>query len=201
MLVEGRVTDLQGKPITGALLDVWQANEEGFYDVQQKGIQPDMNLRGIFTPTPTAPIPSARPSRKYYPIPDDGPVGKMLAALGRHSFRPAHIHFIVGAEGFHPITTHYFVPGDPYLESDAVFGVKESLIVEFRKWTIPPRSPDEASTDRIGRPSAISSWQGVKIERGRRVSRLPSLQAAIRPPPQRRGAAEAAQKMMPWVIR
>ena len=135
MLVKGRVTDLQGQPIAGALLDVWQANEDGFYDVQQKGIQPDMNLRGIFTTDAdgTYSFRSAKP--KYYPIPDDGPVGKMLAALGRHSFRPAHVHFIVGAEDFHPITTHYFVPGDPYLESDAVFGVKESLIVEFREVT------------------------------------------------------------------
>ena len=135
MLVKGRVTDLQGKPIAGALLDVWQANEDGFYDVQQKGIQPDMNLRGIFTTDAdgTYSFRSAKP--KYYPIPDDGPVGKMLSALGRHSFRPAHVHFIVGAEGFHPITTHYFVPGDPYLESDAVFGVKESLIVEFAATT------------------------------------------------------------------
>jgi protocatechuate 3,4-dioxygenase beta subunit len=72
---------------------------------------------------------SAKPS--FYPIPDDGTVGKMLKALGRHPYRPAHVHFIVGAKGFAPITTHYFVPGDPYLESDAVFGVKESLIVDF----------------------------------------------------------------------
>lgn len=131
MVVTGQITDTEGKPIAGALLDVWQANDEGFYDVQQKGIQPDMNLRGMFTTDADGRywFRSAKP--KFYPIPDDGPVGKMLAALGRHPYRPAHIHFIVGAKGFSPITTHCFVPGDPYLASDAVFGVKESLIVDF----------------------------------------------------------------------
>jgi catechol 1,2-dioxygenase len=131
MVVTGRVTDTKGKPIKGATLDVWQANEDGFYDVQQKGIQPDMNLRGIFTTDADGRywFRSAKP--RFYPIPDDGTVGKMLKALGRHSYRPAHLHFILGAKGYQPITTHYFVPGDPYLESDAVFGVKESLIVDF----------------------------------------------------------------------
>ena len=131
MVVSGRVTDTDGEPIAGATLDVWQANEDGFYDVQQKGIQPDMNLRGIFTTDADGRywFRSAKP--KFYPIPDDGTVGKMLQALGRHAYRPAHVHFIVAAAGYAPITTHYFVPGDPYLESDAVFGVKESLIVEF----------------------------------------------------------------------
>jgi protocatechuate 3,4-dioxygenase beta subunit len=135
MVVTGRVTNTKGKPIAGALLDVWQANEDGFYDVQQKGIQPDMNLRGIFTTDSDGRywFRSAKP--RFYPIPDDGPVGKMLKALGRHPFRPAHIHFIVGAKGYAPITTHYFPPDDPYLTSDAVFGVKESLIVEFKRNT------------------------------------------------------------------
>ena len=133
MVVTGRVTDTAGKPIAGALLDVWQANDDGFYDVQQKGIQPDMNLRGLFTTDADGRywFRSAKPN--YYPIPDDGPVGKMLKALGRHPYRPAHVHFIVGAKGFAPITTHYFVSGDPYLETDAVFGVKESLIVDFTR--------------------------------------------------------------------
>ncbi|MGD9915512.1 MAG: intradiol ring-cleavage dioxygenase [Rhizobiaceae bacterium] len=131
MLVRGRVTDTKGKPIKGAMLDVWQANDDGFYDVQQKGIQPDMNLRGIFTTDADGEYSFRSAKPQFYPIPDDGTVGKMLKALGRHPFRPAHVHFIVGAKGYSPITTHYFVPGDPYLESDAVFGVKESLIVDF----------------------------------------------------------------------
>jgi protocatechuate 3,4-dioxygenase beta subunit len=131
LVVRGRVTDTDGKPIAGALLDVWQANEDGFYDVQQKGVQPDMNLRGVFTTDDDGRYWFRSVKPRYYPIPDDGTVGNMLKALGRHPFRPAHIHFIVGAAGYQPITTHVFTPDDPYLGSDAVFGVKESLIVEF----------------------------------------------------------------------
>jgi catechol 1,2-dioxygenase len=132
LLVTGRVTDTAGRPIAGALLDVWQANDEGFYDVQQKGVQPDMNLRGIFTSDADGRywFRSAKP--RYYPIPDDGPVGQLLKALGRHPYRPAHLHFIVGAEGFQPIVTHIFTPDCPYLHSDAVFGVKQSLVADFK---------------------------------------------------------------------
>jgi protocatechuate 3,4-dioxygenase beta subunit len=131
LLVAGRVTDTAGNPVAGALLDVWQANDEGFYDVQQKGVQPEMNLRGIFKTDADGRYWFRSVKPKYYPIPDDGPVGKLLTAMGRHPFRPAHIHFIVGADGYQPITTHIFTPDCPYLHSDAVFGVKADLIVEF----------------------------------------------------------------------
>ena len=131
-LVTGTVRDTEGRPIAGALLDVWQANEDGFYDVQQKGVQPDMNLRGVFTTNEEGRFwfRSAKP--RYYPIPNDGPVGQLLERLGRHPYRPAHLHFIVGAQGFRPITTHIFTPDCPYLHSDAVFGVKESLVADFQ---------------------------------------------------------------------
>ena len=131
MVVTGRVTDTEGRPIAGALLDVWAANDEGFYDVQQKGVQPDMNLRGIFTADQDGRYWFRSVKPRFYPIPDDGTVGQLLKALGRHPNRPAHIHYIVGAKGYDPITTHIFVPDDPYLHSDAVFGVKESLVVDF----------------------------------------------------------------------
>ncbi|MBO9134680.1 intradiol ring-cleavage dioxygenase [Rhizobium sp. B230/85] len=142
LLVQGRVTDTDGKPIAGAMLDVWQANDEGFYDVQQKGLQPEMNLRGIFKTDADGSywFKSVRP--KFYPIPDDGPVGKLLGQMGRHPFRPAHIHFIVGAAGFEPITTHIFTPDCPYLHSDAVFGVKEDLIADFGKLDDPKRAAE-----------------------------------------------------------
>ena len=132
LLVTGTVKDTDGRPIAGALLDVWQANEDGFYDVQQKGVQPDMNLRGEFTTDAEGRFwfRSAKP--RYYPIPNDGPVGQLLEALGRHPNRPAHIHFIVGAEGFEPITTHLFTRDCPYLHIDAVFGVKQGLVADFR---------------------------------------------------------------------
>ncbi|MEM7461567.1 MAG: intradiol ring-cleavage dioxygenase [Pseudomonadota bacterium] len=139
MVVRGRITDIDGNPVEGAKIDVWQANDEGFYDVQQKGIQPDFNLRGVFHTGAdgTYWFRAVRP--KHYSIPDDGPVGELLYALGRHPYRPAHLHFIVSKDGYDEVTTHIFDPDDPYIHSDSVFGVKESLIAEFK----PVDQPDK----------------------------------------------------------
>lgn len=127
-LFQGKVTDRNGQPIENATIDVWCDNADGFYDVQQPDIQPKFNNRGIFT-TGADGAYSFRGIRPVaYPIPDDGPVGQMLAALGRHPNRPAHMHFIVTAPGYERIITHTFVDGDEWLTSDAVFGVKASLI-------------------------------------------------------------------------
>lgn len=144
LLVTGRVTDTDGKPIAGAMLDVWQANDEGFYDVQQKGVQPDMNLRGVFTTDADGRYWFRSVKPRYYPIPDDGPVGQLLGHMGRHPYRPAHIHFIVGADGYESITTHIFTPDCPYLETDAVFGVKADLIADFET------RDDPIEADRLG---------------------------------------------------
>jgi len=132
-LFEGRVVDLDGKPIEGATIDVWSDNAEGYYDVQQPDIQPKWNNRGIFVAGAdgTYSFRGIRPVS--YPIPDDGPVGQMLKALGRHPNRPAHMHFIVTAPGYETIVTHTFVEGDEWLTSDAVFGVKASLIAAIQK--------------------------------------------------------------------
>ncbi|MEU9880932.1 dioxygenase [Streptomyces phaeochromogenes] len=130
-LVTGRVTGPDGEPVPGALVDVWQANEDGFYDVQQPGVQPENNLRGLFTAADDGRFWFRSVVPRYYPIPDDGPVGELLAATRRHPYRPAHLHFIVAAGGYAPVTTHLFVDDSPYLDSDAVFGVKESLVREF----------------------------------------------------------------------
>ena len=132
-LFEGRVLDLDGKPIENALVSVWSDNEDGFYDVQQPDIQPAFNNRGIFRTGPDGRYAFRGIKPVSYPIPDDGPVGKMLAALGRHPWRPAHMHFMLTAPGYRRVITHTFVAGDPYLVSDAVFGVKGSLIVPFEK--------------------------------------------------------------------
>ncbi len=115
VVVRGKVLDQDGKPIAGARLEVWQANADGFYDVQQKGVQPDNNLRAIFTTDANGEFwfRSAKPL--YYPIPGDGPVGEMLKALGRNIHRPAHLHFLVSAPGFDTIVTHIFTPDCPYL--------------------------------------------------------------------------------------
>jgi catechol 1,2-dioxygenase len=133
MVVEGRVTDIEGNPIPNAKLEVWQTNDDGFYDVQQKGIQPDSNLRGVFTSDAEGRYWFKSVKPRHYPIPSDGPVGKLLAAMGRHPNRAAHLHFIVTAPGFDPVITHIFTPDCPYLPEDAVFGVKRELIAEFNK--------------------------------------------------------------------
>lgn len=131
MLVHGRIRDLDGNPLGGVAIDVWQANDEGFYDVQQKGIQPDFNLRGKFTTGADGRYWFKAVKPRFYPIPDDGPVGQLLKKLGRHPNRPAHFHYIISKDGYDPLTTHIFDPDDPYIDSDAVFGVKESLMAKF----------------------------------------------------------------------
>lgn len=132
-LFEGRVLDLAGNPIEGAVLDVWSDNADGFYDVQQPGVQPEWNNRGVFRTGQDGRYWFRGIKPVSYPIPNDGPVGRMLERVERHPWRPAHMHFLVHAAGFDSVTTHIFVAGDVYLESDAVFGVKESLIVPFTR--------------------------------------------------------------------
>ena len=154
MVVAGRVLDTDGNPIAGALLDVWQTNEDGFYDVQQKDVQPDWNLRGVFQTDAEGRYWFRSVKPRYYPIPDDGPVGKLLAALGRHPNRAAHVHFIVSAPGFDPVITHIFEPNCPYLAEDAVFGVKDSLVAEFAL----ERDPAAARAMGFDRPFWKVDW-------------------------------------------
>jgi len=129
-VVMGQVFSTDGTPVAHALLDVWEAAENGVYE-QLDSEQPEMNLRGKFRTDPQGRYCFVGIKPVAYAIPDDGPVGQLLRALGRHPFRPAHIHVRVSAQGFAPVTTHLFVKGDPYLYSDAVFGTKDSLIVDF----------------------------------------------------------------------
>jgi protocatechuate 3,4-dioxygenase beta subunit len=141
-LVSGRVTGPEGEALAGATVDVWQANEDGFYDVQQPDVQPPGNLRGLFRADGQGRYWFRSVVPRWYPIPDDGPVGQLLAATGRHPNRPAHLHFIVGAPGYRPVTTHVFVAGSPYLDSDAVFGVKDSLVREVPEVDDPERAAE-----------------------------------------------------------
>lgn len=136
----GRVLDVDGNPIPGALLDIWSGDGEGNYDMQMPGdvgmkargrIRTDAQGRYAFR--------SIRP--EYYPVPTDGPVGVMLRKMGRHPMRPGHIHMIVSAPGYEAVTTHLFAAGSKYLDSDAVFGVKESLITPFHRHP-PDRMPN-----------------------------------------------------------
>ncbi len=128
----GRVTDTAGRPVANCRIDVWSGDHEGFYDLQ-KGADAPMQLRATLHTNQDGYYSfwSIRPS--YYPVPDDGPVGKMLRLMGRHPNRPGHMHTWLRAEGHEPLITHLFVSDSPYIESDAVFGVRESLIVDFRK--------------------------------------------------------------------
>jgi len=129
-LVTGTVRDQQGRPVGGAQLDVWQAGADGFYD-SQKGNA--MNLRGIFRADARGRFHFTCVRPLHYPVPHDGPVGRMLTATGRHPMRPPHLHFWITAKGYKPLITHLFVRGGKYLDSDAVFGVKPELIVDFKK--------------------------------------------------------------------
>ncbi|MEM9773937.1 MAG: intradiol ring-cleavage dioxygenase [Chloroflexota bacterium] len=131
MVVRGRVLSEDGTPLAGAKLDVWQAADDGFYDVQPESGQDLGNLRGVFTADENGEFWYRAIAPLYYPVPTDGPVGQLLTATGRHPMRPAHIHFWIVAEGHEALITHIFRDGDEYLDSDAVFGVKESLIVDF----------------------------------------------------------------------
>jgi len=132
-LFEGKVIDLHGNPVAGACVDVWSDNADGFYDVQQPGIQPKWNNRGRFFTGADGSYRFRGIKPTSYPIPDDGPVGKMLGLMGRHPYRPAHMHFLVTAPGFQKVVTHTFVGDDAYLGSDAVFGVKATLVAPFER--------------------------------------------------------------------
>jgi len=146
-VVSGRVLSADGTPLPGAVLDVWQADDQGFYDVQQPDVQPAGNGRGLFTADAEGRFWFRTCVPAPYPIPTDGPVGDLLDATGRHPYRPAHIHFIVGAEGHTPVTTHLFVEGSPYLEDDTVFGVKQSLVRPVRQ------EDDEETATSLGLPN------------------------------------------------
>jgi hydroxyquinol 1,2-dioxygenase len=130
-VVTGRVLDPDGTPLAGAQVDVWQADADGFYDVQRPESQPLGNGRGLFTADDDGRVWFRTHVPSYYPIPTDGPVGDLLRLTGRHPYRPAHIHFIVRAAGHVPLTTHLFVADSPYIDSDAVFAVNRQLVHDF----------------------------------------------------------------------
>lgn len=126
LLVEGSVRRLDGTPVADAIVDTWHSDDEGFYDVQRPGAA--LSMRARFRTDAAGRFRFRTIVPKFYPIPDDGPVGKMLRAQGRHPYRPAHVHFMIAAPGFDTLATHVFIAGDAYLDSDAVFGVKDALI-------------------------------------------------------------------------
>lgn len=128
--VRGTVRDIDGKPVPHARMEVWQADADGFYDVQYPGLD-EHRARATLYSGPDGEFHFRSIVAEAYPIPHDGPVGHMLDALGRHPWRPAHLHFMLKAEGYETLITHVFRRDDQYLDSDAVFGVRSSLIADW----------------------------------------------------------------------
>lgn len=142
----GKVTDTAGKPIANCCVDVWSGDGEGVYDMQKDG-DAGMQLRARFHTDAKGEYRFWSIKPTFYPVPDDGPVGEMLRAMGRHPNRPGHIHMKVYADGYAPLTTHLFAADSPYLDSDAVFGVRDSLIVHYEKHA-PGKAPDGRALDK-----------------------------------------------------
>ncbi|MGM5028033.1 intradiol ring-cleavage dioxygenase [Tardiphaga sp. 862_B3_N4_1] len=133
MIVTGSVSMPDGKPIANATIDVWHSDDDGYYDVQQLDKIGDLAMRARFHADAEGRFRFWSIKPAAYPIPHDGPVGDMLTAQGRHPWRPAHVHFMISAPDFEQLVTHVFVAGDKYLDSDVVFGVKDTLIREFAR--------------------------------------------------------------------
>ena len=130
--VRGSVRGLGGEPVAGAHLDVWQSDEDGLYDVQHAGID-RAQARGVLVADAEGRYHFRSILAMPYAIPHDGPVGDLLKAASRHPWRPAHLHFMIKAPGYETLITHVFRSDDPYLDSDAVFGVRQSLIAEWKE--------------------------------------------------------------------
>lgn len=142
LYVDALFTSAGGDPLPGAVVDVWQSDSDGYYDVQRSDLE-TAALRGRLVADERGSVRFWSITPTAYPIPYDGPVGDLLTATKRHPWRPAHLHFQVAAPGYETLVTHVFVGGDPYLDSDAVFGVKTSLIHPY-----PVQPPGEAPSGR-----------------------------------------------------
>jgi catechol 1,2-dioxygenase len=129
-VMHGRVLDAHGAPVADALIEVWETASNGMYEGQDPD-QPESNLRGRLRTRANGEYGFVTIKPTSYPIPTDGPAGAMLTATGRHPMRPAHVHFLITAPGYGTLTTALFAAGDPFVGSDAVFGVKPSLVVDF----------------------------------------------------------------------
>ncbi len=131
LVAEVEVVDLAGAPVAGAEVDIWEADADGLYDVQRPELGAQRRARAVMQTDARGRLRFRALAPTPYPVPTDGPVGRMLLATGRHPWRPAHLHFRIRAPGFAPLTTHLFRDPDPYLDSDVVFGVRSSLVAGF----------------------------------------------------------------------
>ena len=142
--VHGHVRALDGTPVAGAEIQVWQADADGYYDVQYANLD-QHRARGTLFSGADGGFHFRSILAEAYPIPHDGPVGQMLERLGRHPWRPAHLHFMISAPGYERLVTHVFRDGDKYLDSDAVFGVRSSLIADWVRHAAGP-TPDGSTS-------------------------------------------------------
>lgn len=146
LLVHGHISDAGGRPIEGAEFDVWQASDDGFYDIQREDPR-EIDLRGHFRTGRDGCYEFYTERPGGYPIPNDGPVGKMLAALGRHPNRPAHIHFLIKAEGYENLATALYLSDSPYIGDDAVFGDDGALAVSVSPPATATKGPPSIAYD------------------------------------------------------
>ncbi|MFI6409214.1 dioxygenase [Streptomyces sp. NPDC050548] len=160
-LVTGTVTGPDGEPVPGASVDVWHADGDGFYDVLRPDLMPRNSMRGVFTTDDDGEFWFRSVVPGGYPIPDDGPVGELLRATGRHRYRPAHMHFEVTAPGFHALITEFFVADTQHIDSDVIFDVTPGLLYEF------PTVDDPAGAARIG---LANPYRRVHFEIGLRAT-------------------------------
>jgi len=135
LAIDIAVVDRQGQPIPGAQVDIWQSGADGLYDVQRGLPEGQFELRARFIADDAGRVRCTSVMPIPYQVPTDGPVGDLLRATARHPWRPAHVHFRISADGQPPLTTHLFPTGDPYLASDAVFGVKPALVIDMPETT------------------------------------------------------------------
>jgi hydroxyquinol 1,2-dioxygenase len=142
MLVRGRILDTEGNPVDATKIDVWQANDEGFYDVQQKGIQPDFNLRGVFRTGADGVYTFRAVKPKFYPIPDDGPVGNCWSSSGGIPSARRICTTSSKPTGYETPDDAHLRSRRPYIHSDAVFGVKESLLADFKQVDDPEKAKE-----------------------------------------------------------
>jgi hydroxyquinol 1,2-dioxygenase len=140
------VVDQTGAPVAGAEVDIWQADRDGLYDVQRPELGATRRARALMRSDAQGRLRFRALEPTPYPVPTDGPVGRLLLATGRHPWRPAHLHFLVRAPGFAPLVTHLFRDPDPYLDSDVVFGVRSSLIANFERHDVGP-APDGSAVE------------------------------------------------------
>ena len=149
--VSGRVLSVDGKPIPGAALDIWQAKADGIYDLQTEG---EFELRGRVKANAKGEYAFASYKPNFYSIPIDGPVGDMVRATTNNHMRPAHMHAIVSAPGHQQVITHVFVEGDPHLDGDAVYAVKNSLVGKYKK----VNNPEQAKKLGLSNPFLKLTW-------------------------------------------